>query len=72
MKTPFGFANWSMVIGFLISWGLWELLAVTAFKWGWLTTSNGFIITVIFTITSWLRVYFLNKYQHKLINGDKS
>ena len=67
MKTPFGFANWSTVIAFLISWALWKLLEYTAFEWGWLSIHDGFAITAIFTVTSWLRVYFMNKHQQKIL-----
>ena len=62
-KNAFNFASWSTILGFLISWGLWNLLGITAFEWGWLTVNDGFIITCIFTVTSFIRVYFTNLWQ---------
>lgn len=66
MKSAFAFANWNIVIGFCLSWGVWELLVITAFAWGWLTIDDSFSITLIFTFVSYMRVYFMNKKQIKL------
>jgi len=70
VKTPFGFANWNIIIGFLISWGVWVILEHTAFKWHWIDISDGLIITMIFTITSYLRGYVLAKIYHKNIKNE--
>lgn len=64
MKShAFKFASWNMIIAFLISWGIWKLLAITAFEWGWIDINDGFIITLIFTFSSFIRVYFTNLWQ---------
>jgi len=66
MKTALGFANWNVVTGFLVSWGIWILLEHTLFKYGIITTSDGLVITCIFTGASYARVYILNSIQLKL------
>jgi len=71
MKTPFSFAFWNMIIAFMISWGIWVILAHTAFKWGWLTVNDGFVITLIFTISSFLRMWLMNHIQHSLLGIRK-
>lgn len=71
MKSAFAFTNWNMALGFTISWGVWKLLAATAIPWGWITVDDGFIITLIFTITSYVRVYLLNLVQLRLLNRRK-
>jgi len=68
-KSAFQFASWTTILGFLISWGVWNLLGITAFEWGWLTVSDGFIITCIFTTTSFVRVYFTNLWQLSYMNN---
>ncbi len=67
MKTPLGFASWNMLIGFLVSWELWIILGHTAFAWGWITIDDSFTITMIFTVTSFARLYVTNKIQHMMI-----
>lgn len=68
-KSAFNFASWTTLLGFLISWGVWNLLEVTAFKWGWISFGDGFIITSIFTLTSFGRVYFTNLWQLSYMNN---
>jgi len=70
MKTALGFTNWNIVIGFLISWGVWVLLEHTLFKYGIINNSDGLIITCIFTAVSYIRLYVMNSIQLKLNKRD--
>lgn len=73
MKTPLAFSNWSMIIGFLIAWGVWYTLANTVFVWGWIDIHDGFAITLIFTVVSWIRSYVMAKiYHHNIIKEANS
>ena len=54
--------------GFIISLMVWEWIVQPLIKYGYLVVDDGFIITTIFTITSFFRSYFwrrgFNHYAH--------
>lgn len=70
-RHPAGFANWAMLIGFITSWIVWKLVIQPLLEVGILAISDGFIIISIYTVTSWIRVYLLNKFQQHLWRKEK-
>ena len=70
MKTPLSFSNWNIAVGFLMSWGMWWILANTVFVWGWIDIHDGLALTAIFTVVSWIRSYIMAKIYHHNITKE--
>ncbi len=66
MKTAFGFANWNVALGFGTAWLTWVGVDTFLIQDDIIDTSDGFAITCIFTIVSYIRVYILNSIQIRL------
>ena len=65
-------ATTNMAFGFVISWVVWVIVVGPMIAAGVLSASNSvdaFLITMIFTVTSWLRSYFFRRIFHKHVTG---
>lgn len=65
-------ATTNTAFGFVISWVVWAVVVGPLIAHGVLSASStmdSFLITLIFTVTSWLRSYFFRRFFHKHVTG---
>lgn len=71
IRSVAGFTNLNTIFGFLIAWLVWKLVALMITS-GWFTVDDGLLITTIFTVITYARLYVMTKIRDFILTREQN